>query len=125
MKLTRSDIPNGNIEVNYKTLEGVANSEDALPAMLGITQADDINKSHLYLLSAVGEQLGYKGWNKANQLIDVIRKETGIDIKATDNKYHCAVKVGKKDSSVSRKYSAAAVELLSLVRDKKEYKVEA
>ena len=63
MKLTRSDIPNGNIEVNYQTLEGVANSEDALPAMLGITQADDINKSHPYLLSAVGEQLGYRGWN--------------------------------------------------------------
>ena len=124
MKLTRSDIPSGNIEVNYQTLEAVANSDDALPAMLGITKADDINKSHPYLLSAVGEQLGYKGWNKANQLLAKIKNEKGIDIKLTDNKYHCAVKVGKKDSSVSRKYSAALVNLLRDVRDENEYAVD-
>ena len=92
--------------------------------MLGITQADDINKSHPYLLSAVGEQLGYKGWNKANQLLEKIKTDKGIDIKSSDNKYHCAVKVGKKDSSVSRKYSSAVVALLKDVRDNKEYNVE-
>lgn len=124
MKLTRSDIPNGNIEVDYKTLEGVANSDEALPAMLGITQADDINKSHPYLLSAVGEALGYKGWNKANQPLAQIKEEKGIDIKSSDNKYHCAVKVGKKDSSVSRKYSSAAIELLKRVRDGEAYAVK-
>lgn len=124
MKLTRSDIPNGNIEVNYQTLEGVANSDDALPAMLGITQADDINKSHPYLLSGVGEQLGFNGWNKADQLLKKIKQEKQVDLKATDNRYHCAVKVGKKDSSVSRKWSSAAVELLKDVRDGKPYKLQ-
>lgn len=59
MKLTRSDIPSGNIEVNYHTLEGIVDSEDALPSLLGITKADDVNKSHPYTLSIVGEKLGY------------------------------------------------------------------
>lgn len=121
MKLTRSDIPNGNIEVNYQTLEEVANSDDALPSMLGITPADDINKSHPFLLSIVGEKLGYPGWNGANKLLEKIKSEDGVDIKATDNKYHCAVKVGKKDSSVSRKYSPSLVSLLEKVKSGEEY----
>jgi hypothetical protein len=124
MKLTRSDIPNGNIEVNYQTLESVANSDDALPTMLGITQADDINKSHPYLLSAVGEQLGYPNWSGANKLLEKIKADTGTDIKLTDNKYHCAVKVGKKDSSVSRKYSPALVQLLDKVKGGEGYKLD-
>ncbi|MBX9857990.1 MAG: SIR2 family protein [Sphingomonas sp.] len=124
MKLTRSDIPNGNIEVNYQTLESVANSDDALPTMLGITQVDDINKSHPYLLSAVGEQLGHPNWNGANKLLEKIKVDTGIDLKSTDNKYHCAVKVGKKDSSVSRKYSKLMVKLLEKVRDSEDYDID-
>jgi len=124
MKLTRSDIPNGNIEVDYKTLEGVLESDDALPTMLGITQADDLNKSHPYLLTAVAEQLGFASWNGANKLLERVKQETGVDIKSTDNKYHCAIKVGKKDSSVSRKYSACLVSLLKDVQDGKEYKVD-
>lgn len=121
MKLTRSDIPNGNIEVNYQTLEEVANSEDALPSMLGITPADDINKSHPFLLSTVGEKLGYPGWNGANKLLEKIKSDDGVDIKSTDNKYHCAVKVGKKDSSVSRKYSPSLVSLLEKVKSGEKY----
>jgi hypothetical protein len=123
MKLTRSDIPNGNIEVDYKTLEGVLESDDALPTMLGITQADDVNKSHPYLLTAVAEQLGFASWNGANKLLDKVKHDTGVDIKSTDNKYHCAIKVGKKDSSVSRKYSACLVALLKDVQAGNKYDV--
>lgn len=124
MKLTRSDIPSGNIEVDYHTLEGVVDSEDALPSLLGITRADDVNKSHPYTLSIVGDKLGYPGWNGANKLLQKIRDEKGVDIKATDNSYHCAVKVGKKDTSISRKYSDAVVALLEKVRDGKSYNVK-
>ena len=124
MKLTRSDIPNGNIEVDYKTLEGIVSSEDMLPSLLGITQSDEVNKTHPHLLSSVGEQLGFNGWNSAHKLLEKIKDEKGVDIKATDNKYHCAIKVGKKDSSVSRKYSPALVNLLECVRDGKDYNIE-
>lgn len=123
MKLTRSDIPSGNIQVDYHTLEGIINSEDALPSLLGITKADDVNKSHPYTLSIVGEKLGYPGWNGANKLLQNIKDTKGIDIKETDNSYHCAVKVGKKDTSISRKYSDALVTLLERVRDEKPYVV--
>lgn len=124
MKLTRSDIPSGNIEVDYQTLEGVVDSDDALPTLLGITQADDVNKSHPYTLSIVGEKLGYKGWNGPQKLLQVIKDEKGFDIKATDNQYHCAVKVGKKDTSLARKYSESLVLLLEKVRDGKPYQVK-
>lgn len=123
MKLTRSDIPNGNIEVDYKTLEGIIASEEKLPALLGITQTDDVNKSHPYLLSRVGKELGFNGWNGAHKLLEKIKEDTGVDIKSTDNKYHCAIKVGNKDSSVSRKYSPALISLLEKVRDGKKYEV--
>ncbi|MCW2370422.1 SIR2 family protein [Sphingobium sp. B11D3D] len=124
MKLTRSDIPNGNIEVDYHTLEGIVDSEDKLPTLLGITHADDVNKSHPYTLSIVGEKLGYSSWNGANKLIEKVKSEKGLDIKASDNRYHCAVKVGKKDSSISRKYSDALVALLGKVRDGQKYQVK-
>lgn len=124
MKLTRSDIPSGNIEVDYQTLEGIVDSDDALPTLLGITQADDVNKSHPYTLSIVGEKLGFNGWNGAHKLLQKIKNDKGVDIRATDNQYHCAVKVGKKDTSLARKYSEALVVLLEKVREGKVYQVK-
>lgn len=124
MKLTRQDIPNGNIQVNYKTLEGIVDQEDALPTLLGITQANDVNKSHPFTLSSVGEALGYSGWNGAQKLIEKIKNDKGIDIKSFDSKYHCAVKIGKKDSSVSRKYSQSMIELLNKVKNGEDYKID-
>lgn len=121
MKLTRSDIPKGNIEVDYKTLEGVISSEEGLPKLLGITHADDVNKSHPYTLSTVGEKLGYTGWHGAHKLFNVVREAHGFDVKTSDNRYHCAVKTGKAASSVTHKYSDEAVSLLEKVRDEKEY----
>ncbi len=123
MKLTRSDIPSGNIEVNYQTLEGIVDKDDALPTLLGITQADDVNKSHPYTLSTVGEKLGFPSWNGANKLLEKIKDVTGIDLKSSDNRYHCAIKVGKKDSSISRKYSEELVTLLKKVRDNEKFKL--
>lgn len=112
MKLTRKDIPNGNIEVNYHTLGGIVDKDDALPSLLGITQADDVNKTHPYTLSVVGEKLGFPGWYGANRLLERIKDEKSIDIKYSDNRYHCAIKVEKKDSSISRKYSDSLISLL-------------
>lgn len=124
MKLTRSDIPKGNIEVDYKTLEGVISSEEELPKLLGITHADDVNKSHPYTLSTVGEKLGYTGWHGANKLFNAVKEAHGYDVKTSDNRYHCAVKTGKAASSVTHKYSDEAISLLEKVRDGKEYDLQ-
>ncbi len=123
MQLTRRDIPNGNIEVDYKTLEHAATG-DNLPAMLGLTLANNVNMQHPHLLSAVGKQLGYAGWHGADKLIKKVQQDTGIDIKDSDNRYHCRVKTGSGDKSFSRKFSDEAVALLGQVRDGKDYKVE-
>ncbi|WP_172603185.1 SIR2 family NAD-dependent protein deacylase [Qipengyuania flava] len=124
MKLTRSDIPKGNIEVDYKTLEGVISSEEELPKLLGITHADDVNKSHPYTLSTVGEKLGYTGWHGAHKLFNAVKEKHGVDVKTTDNRYHCAVKTGKAASSVTHKYSDEAVSLLEKVRDGNAYELQ-
>jgi hypothetical protein len=123
MQLTRRDIPNGNIEVDYKTLEHAATG-DNLPAMLGLTLANNINMQHPHLLSAVGKSLGFPGWHDADKLIKRIRDETGIDLKDSDNRYHCRVKTGNGDKSFSRKFSDEAVEILGKVRDGLQYSVE-
>lgn len=124
MKLTRSDIPKGNIEVDYKTLEGVISSEEELPKLLGITHADDVNKSHPYTLSTVGEKLGFTGWHGAHKLFNKVKESHGVDVKTSDNRYHCAVKTGKAASSVTHKYSDEAVSLLMRVRDGQDYELK-
>jgi len=124
MKLTRSDIPRGNIEVDYRTLEGVISSEEELPKLLGITHADDVNKSHPYTLSTVGEKLGFTGWHGAQKLFNILKEREGLDVKTSDNRYHCAVKTGKAAGSVTHKYSDEAISLLEKVRDDSEYEIK-
>ncbi|HEX2950715.1 MAG TPA: SIR2 family protein, partial [Armatimonadota bacterium] len=65
--------------------------------------------------------LGYKGWHGANKLIEVIEKDKNVNIKSSDNRYHVAVKVG--NTSLFHKYSDAAFELLTSVRDGVNYDV--
>ena len=124
MKLTRSDIPRGNIEVDYRTLEGVISSEEELPKLLCITHADDVNKSHPYTLSTVGEKLGFTGWHGAQKLFNILKEREGLDVKTSDNRYHCAVKTGKAAGSVTHKYSDEAISLLEKVRDDSEYEIK-
>ncbi len=75
MKLVRSDIPSGTVEVDYDILERVANDSDELPKLLGITNSLNPNFTHPYTLSQVAERLEYKNWNDANKLIKKVRSE--------------------------------------------------
>lgn len=122
MQLTRRDIPNGNIEVDYQTLEHAASGNN-LPTMLGLTVANNINMQHPHLLSAVGKKLGYAGWHGADKLMKQIKEETGIDIRDSDNQYHCRVKTGHGAKSFSRKFSDELVALLDKVKNKEDYQI--
>jgi hypothetical protein len=121
-KLVRSDIPRKKVEVDYETLEHAVLGGDELPKLLGISKADNANMSHPYVLSQVGQKLGYPRWHGANKLLDRIFKEKGVDLRKTDNKYHCKIKTGNKSSA--RKWSDAAVELLQKVRDGEGYRLD-
>ncbi|MCI9880708.1 MULTISPECIES: SIR2 family NAD-dependent protein deacylase [Methylobacterium] len=118
-KLIRNDIPKGQVNVNYEVLERVAELDSELPTLLGITQSDNMNAQYPFVITQIAEMLGYKSWNPINKMILQIKKETGVDIKASDNKYHCRVKTGKK--SYTPKYSHLAVDLIKKVHAHQKY----
>jgi rRNA processing protein Gar1 len=120
-KLVRTDIPRRHFEVNYDTLESVADSETELPRLLGLVEANNSNLTHPFVLTQVGQQLGHSGWHGARKLIERIRSEKGINITETDNRYHCAVRAGRR--TIIHKYSKEAVRLLKRVQDGEAYTV--
>lgn len=124
MKLTRKDIPSGEVQIDYATLERVIESHDEIPKMLGITFADSENKSHPFTLSLVADQLDMKGWQQVDKLIKRIKEENGFDQRSSDNRYHCKIKTGKKDSSAVHKWSHEAIELFGRMRDGKDYNLK-
>lgn len=120
--IVRHDIPTKTIQVDYDTLEHLLNTENQLATLLGIqthASASLINADFPYTLTGVAKQLGYGYWHYANVIIQRVRKEKGIDIKASDNQYHIGIKVGQ--TSVNHKYSQLCVDLLSKVKAGDEY----
>ena len=82
-----------------------------------------MNLDYRYVLSEVAKILGYRGWNDAQKLIDVLKDQSGFDMKASDNKYHVEFKFGPK-SQGRHKYTEAAVELLRRIQNGQEYELE-
>ncbi|WP_231571514.1 hypothetical protein [Gordoniibacillus kamchatkensis] len=80
-----------------------------------------INIQYPFTLTQVGEQLGYPRWHGADKLINQIKLEKGINIKASDNKYHVTIKTNKSEMN---KYSHEAVKLLAKVKDGHDYHVD-
>lgn len=123
-KLVRSDIPRRSIEVNFELIEQVIDDEEALPKLYGVSLLDDPSQFNLqfpYTLTQLGVILGYRGWHGASNLISQVYREKGIDLKATDNKYHVTIKLGKSEMN---KYSQEAVKLLAQVKNGEEYTVD-
>lgn len=124
MKLARKDIPGGTIEVDYGTLEKYAHDDATLPKMLGLTLADSDNKTHPFTLSQVADELHLPGWQHVQPLIKQIMDVKGINLRASDNRYHERIKTGKSASSAVRKWSHEAVDLFKAVADGKDYTVK-
>ncbi len=113
------------MEVDYDTLERAVSSEQELARLFGITTLDDpssVNAIYPFSLTCVGKKLGYSGWHQANQLIDQIKSQTGVNIKATDNRYHIAILAG--NTMQAHKYSQNAVDLLAKVRNGEDYELD-
>jgi hypothetical protein len=89
--------------------------------LLGLVEANNANLAHPYVLTQVGQQLGFPGWHGARRLIERVHSEKNVNILETDNRYHCAVKGGAK--TVFHKYSKEAVSLLKRVQDNLPYTV--
>ncbi len=122
--LVRADIPKRRIEIDYVTLEKSIENNDEINKIYGITSVsnpESFNIVYPYTLTQVAKELGLKSWHGANDLIDKVISEKGVDIKSTDNKYHISVKTGQ--TSCSKKYSNECIELLRKVMNGEEYDI--
>jgi hypothetical protein len=123
--LVRHDIPKKTIEVDFQTLEHAVSSNDEFAKLYGITNLDNpsaLNATYPYSLTNVASELGYNYWHYANELIKQLAEETGTNIKASDNKFHIAIKAGNVIQT--HKYSQACVDLLKVLRDGNPYQFQ-
>ncbi|KVD67361.1 SIR2 family protein [Burkholderia ubonensis] len=128
MNLIRTDIPTKNVQVNYEALEHAISNEEAFANLFGVTNLNDpaaVNANHPYTSEMLAAELDLAHWTATNKLITQIKTETGFDMKASDNVYHVRIKIGKAESSRTRKYSDAAVAVLAKVRDGEPYEIPA
>lgn len=121
MRLIRHDIPSGAVEVNYETLEKVADEKDFLPSLLGITSVNNPNLSHPLTITQLAHRVGLPNWQSLQKLIHKVKDEKKVDLRSSDNRYHCKIKTGTKASSVARKWSHQAVDLFKKVKLGEEY----
>lgn len=120
--IIREKAPREEVRINYESLERAARSEDTLGTLFGVSTLDnppDLTLMYRYGLTEVAEELGYGHWTPANDLIQQIEGETGINIKESDNLYHIDVAYNRDYST--HRYSDAAVELLEKVDAGEEY----
>lgn len=127
VELIRSNIPKKHVEVDFKTLDHAVSSGENFAKLFGVTSISDpsqVNFNYRYTLSQVAEELGFSYWSKAHDLIRDLKNATDFDMKASDNKYHITMRVGKAEKSVTNKYSEAAVDILRAVRDGTDYTLD-
>jgi SIR2-like domain len=126
VELVRSNIPKKHVNINFEQLAHAVESGENFAKLFGVTSLADpskVNLDYRYVLSEVAKILGYKGWNDAQKLVDVLRDQTGFDMKASDNKYHVEFKFGPK-SQGRHKYTEAAVDLLRRIQNGQDYTLE-
>lgn len=127
VELVRSNIPKKHVEIDFKTLDHAVSSGESFAKLFGVTSIADpsqVNLNYRYTLTQVANELGYSYWSKAHDLIQVLKDQTGFDMKASDNKYHITMRVGKAEKSVTNKYSEAAVDLLRSVLNGEKYELD-
>lgn len=120
--LVRTDIPRNPVQVDYRVLSSISESEGELAKLYGIATSSDgmaFNASYPFTLTTLGQSLGFKGWHDANKLLEIVKNITGVDIKTFDNKYHYAIMNG--DEIQSHRYSNYLRELLEKVRNGEEF----
>lgn len=115
MKLTRKDIPNGEIEVDYKVLESITKDDTELPKMLGLTIVDNENKTHPFTISLAAEKMGLRNYCPLMPIIKKIEDRHGVKLREFDNNYHVAIRTGKSSRSVTHKWSYSAIDLFDKV----------
>lgn len=126
--LVRHDIPRQKVEADFEMLERAVKTESAFAKLFGITtvnMASSNTANYPHTLTDLAEKLtGKKNtyWATAQQYIDRIKTDKKIDIKKSDNRYHCATKTGK--TSVVHKYSDHLFDLIQRIKRDEDYELD-
>ena len=127
--LVRHDIPRRTVQADFEMLERAVKTGPEFAKLFGITTISGPSShaaDYPYTLSEVAEKLKGQGayWYRAQVYLDRIKQEKGVDIKTSDNRYHCATKVGRKKTSIAHKYSDHLVDLIERIDKGEEYELE-
>jgi len=124
--LVRYDIPRKTVEANFEMLERAVNTDDSSFAKLfGITtigRPSSNAANYPYTLSLLAERvfdIENAYWGRVQPFLERLTKETGINIKKSDNRYHSATKTGKK--SLVHKYSEDLLDVILKMKRGEDY----
>lgn len=115
-ELCRSDIPKTKLEVDFDFLERKLDNPDEFAKLFGITTINDasaISAKFPYSITELGKKLGGAGWHEAHRLIQIVKRDTGLDLKTADGKFHHRIKVNNSKFDM---YSDDALDLLAKVK---------
>lgn len=122
--LVRHDIPRMTVEADFKMLDQAVENSDSFAKLFGIANISDYSAAsaqHPLSATQLTSHLGGTGSYLAVSLLKKIKEEKGIDIKASDNRYHRSEKVNK---SSFHKYSAEMLAVLKLVQAGHPYELD-
>jgi SIR2-like domain len=127
--LVRHDIPRQTVHANFEMLERAVSSGSDFAKLFGITtisKPSSNTASYPYVLTDLAEKIKGKGsyWYEAQIYLDRIKKEKGVDIKASDNRYHCATKTGRTATAIAHKYSDDLLELMWSMKKGEAYELD-
>lgn len=115
-ELVRTDIPRTQLKVDFDFLERKLDNPDEFAKLFGITTVSDasaITAKFPYSITELGQKLGGKYWHVADKLMKIVQRDTGVDIKTSDGKFHHRIKV---NNTVFDMYSDDAFDLLQKVQ---------
>lgn len=129
-ELVRVDIPKRRAEVDFSILEAAGSTKEGMAKLYGIgtigTSSPDVNFTHPFFITAIAEELGFgKNFNAIRQLMARIKSEKGVDIEATDNRYRCGLRTGRRAQRPMGKYSQEAVDLFRQMLAGVDYELKA
>jgi len=115
-ELVRTDMPRTQLDVDFEFLEGKLKNSENFAKLFGITTVSDasaLSAKFRYSITELGQKLGGKYWHIAKNQMEIIKKDTGVDIRATDTKFHSLQKFNK---STFHSYSDDTLDLLKKVQ---------
>lgn len=122
--LVRHDIPTMTVHADFKMLTQAVENSNSFANLFGIANISDYSAaSAQYPLSAtqLTALLGGTGSYLAVSILKKIKDEKGIDIRASDSRYHRSEKVNK---STFHKYSEEMLEVMKKIKAGEPYELK-